>query len=306
MKRENNKENKIRKDYVTIFLFSVISITIIIAPIVFINPSIWGIKYDIKSFLLKIFISKDNAFNYLQYFGALVGGVTTLIAVLVTKRQADRHQEENKSLQYRLLKDQEDYRVRLNSFILANDLKVCFRDIFDKLVKFSYNNAKVLTDREERSDLIQLWKVILRDLEYSSEWRTEIKELSNRLGFNILESIYEIYILLDEMKVFYNGDYRDYESLYKHIELLPREKIFNDDFLDRYSELKNLVGFYDGFSNNEDFSEEDRKDILNEISVKRMFFEDLDLRINEGENNIYYEYLNDSWKSIFTELINIT
>ena len=87
-KLKNNKVVIFTKKYKVIISF-VISISIIlILPITMVHPFMEPLVY-------KLFRSSESASEYIQYFGAVVGGLATLIAVYITVIQTRKIQDEN-------------------------------------------------------------------------------------------------------------------------------------------------------------------------------------------------------------------
>ncbi|WP_238861091.1 hypothetical protein [Clostridium sp. YIM B02569] len=310
--------NNMKKDKKLILSIFVLTI-IIFLPIAVIKLN-W-----LKNLILLLFNTKENAIYYLQYFGALVGGMATFGAVIITTRQAKEHQEQNlaetrriqednRKNQQDLLELKEQTEVKTNAFILENDLKVCFRDIFRMLVRYSIANSYITIKVEERSKWILAWKEILREFEYSSKWREGIKILSNSMNKDSLRKIYEIYILLDETKHRLGYVVKDnikYNELYRNIALIPREEIFNEEFNEKFIKLQYDIESYNDC--NEKIEKDPRKQELEKYEKKKSelackiydgvsFFEGLGNNEQDLGKTEFYVYMKEEWKEIFNEL----
>ncbi|WP_017416778.1 hypothetical protein [Clostridium tunisiense] len=308
---------KIKKTTVILYLLLLL-LSLLLGLVWFLSP-LSGFMYDKQVEITITFI------------GSLIGGITTLIALWISTNETRKIQEENRKDQNNLIILKEKKEFRTNAFIIENDLKICFKDLFNILVQYSLDNAKPDMKKEERIRAILSWKEILRGINYSSSWRAEIRTLSSIMKMDDLNYIYEMYTLLEKSKQFLNlseNNKHSYVEVHRNIELIPKEFVFNEKFLEDYSNLKYCVEEHDYYVKIYEFdhnkpstpgmepppkvSLEEKEDLKVNIenlkyiiySSKKVFE---DIREEQENNHLkYYDFLNDKWKSIFKELHEIS
>lgn len=210
----------------------------IIAGLVKVNE--WSVPISIDNWLI----------YYGTIFGALIGGYITAVGLYITNKQTREIQNENKKIQKMILRRQNSEKrdkIASSAFIIKNDLEMCFSDIFKILVRFSIENSKVIMSEEEKSKWMLAWKDIIRGFEFSSGWREDIRVISHELGKEKIEKLYSMYIMLEKSKDFGKIIKRnplEYKDLYRNIELLPKEEIFENGFIGKYNDIRFDVDNY--------------------------------------------------------------
>jgi len=255
----------------------------------------------------------EHYFNFVSSFGgAILVSMTSVIVLVVTVKQT-------RDIQNKIIKREEEENINIiksSAFIIYNDLKEIFKDISEMLIIYSVYNGSPIKEKEERVELILSWKQIGRGYVYYKDWRDTLRILSAKLDRNTVENIYEIYTVL-ERSMKYHNDFEEnnlsYDELFRKIEYIPREYIFNLDFLDKYSSLKWSISEYDNFrinvyKQNDDQSSKDDINWISEIYKKRSYFIELQ---NEAEKDRQWLYsdkndlLDEKWTSILENLNHI-
>ncbi|GAA0115716.1 hypothetical protein [Clostridium senegalense] len=295
-----NKMSGESKKRLTIVIAILLVIIILVAPLISINISF------IKINILKIFKNQENAINYLQYFGTLVGGFSTLIALYITVKQTRLIQEE----QNRKMAEEEQNQIKAHTFIIINDLKNCFSDIFKILIRYAEVNGtlSIQKDDEKKVKFLIMWKEILDLYVYSESWRESLKVISKKIDKVTIEKIYNIYLMLEKRKNYINSIQLDikYDELATKIALLPKEQIFKKEFVDRYSSLIKLIDIkHNDYSQNQ---LESSKYEIEKIYIKKNILDELKYfecqlhKVYNKKHIVYLDEVNDEWKKIFEYL----
>ncbi|MBU3131969.1 hypothetical protein KPL40_05850 [Clostridium gasigenes] len=282
-----------------VFIF-LLSIAVIIAIIVKTNE--WGNPITIDNWLI----------YYGTIGGSLTAGYITAVGLYITNKQTREIQDENKKIQVMILDKQDnenELKISNSAFIIENDLAICFEDMFKIVVRFSIENSKVSISQEERSEWISAWKEIIRGFEFSSNWREEIINLSPKLGKEKTKRLYAMYSMLEKTKnsmKSLNDNKMTYEQLYRNIQILPVDEIFNEELNCRYKNLRDNVGNYDTLGGLEKLSwteeyEKVKVKVKSDIYQEMKFFEDI-IKI-EGK---FGELLSQDWIDINLDLSKIT
>ena len=279
---------------------AILAIFIVLGSMWFLSP-LSGFAYD-----------KKVEFT-ISFVGALIGGITTLVALWISTIETRKIQEDSKTEQGKLITMNENKELKINAFIIENDLKICFKDLFNILVKYAINNAIIISPPNQRKEWILSWKEILRGINFSSNWREEVKTLSNKIEKDYLIKIYEMYTLLERSIQFLNLSENTsitYELLYRNIELIPKEFIFNEEFIQYYLQLRNKVSDYDyeiekkGSNSQIDYYKlngELKEEIYQLVEGFKVIEQE-----QQSNNSKYYDFLNNEWKEIFEKLNQIS
>ncbi|EKQ57054.1 MULTISPECIES: hypothetical protein [unclassified Clostridium] len=138
------------------------SISIVVIVLLFIVPT-FSTNYYVKSCIKWIFNSGSNALGYLQYCGALIGGLCTLAGVIITLKYTDEKEKRTE--------------LKENSLIVYYDLYLGLKDL-----KLVCKSIKFGTMSSAPNKLF-----------FSNEWIKNVAKLSEHLDNKMIEEIYQLY-----------------------------------------------------------------------------------------------------------------
>lgn len=140
----------------------------IIMLIMIIGPLVVFQIDSLKNNVIYLFHSSQNAVNYLMYFGSIMGGICTLLGVLIT-------------LQWTEEKDK-DKEIKENVLIVYYDLKLGMEDLWS-LAKSQMKGCSAPTY-----------------MFFSNEWIKNVAKISQAIDYDTVEKIYKLYGDLESIR----------------------------------------------------------------------------------------------------------
>lgn len=294
MKKKLNKNKKNQNKYLVILIL----LSVIIAmPIV----AMFIVENDVPS--------KASNDGWLSFIGSYLGGLITLITLYITTK-------DTREIQRKYEDDKLDV-VSSSAFIIYNDLKVCFQDIAEIIIIYSIYNSSLNKSKEERAKFILDWKALGRGYTFYNGWRERLEIIFPNIDKKMFLDIYEIYSLLEkslkynDFKYFddvkYNDDFNA-RQFKRSIEYIPKEHIFNNEFVKRVKNLETLVMNHDESEKDKSTEDKESVDEAYKINTAREFFENLKNILDNDRELLcskYVDIIDDKWIKILDEMNKI-
>ncbi|WP_154826505.1 hypothetical protein [Clostridium butyricum] len=186
--REGNKMMQKRKTNKRICIIKLIKdnyklISGVFIVLIFLCPLLPRIKF-INNIVIGVFGGSESAIQYMQYFGTVVGGLATLIAVFITVIQNRKYKKiDDLKLQIEYSKNSFEYSYQYQEYLdgLSSELKIILRrtDLLDRYDKIDSNEME--DDKENVDDYISMIEKekILEDLDIESR----VDNIFNKIEF---------------------------------------------------------------------------------------------------------------------------